>query len=47
MTTVLNLEPITRLTREQFYQLCVANPDLQLERSPEGALVIRHEYFNG
>jgi Uma2 family endonuclease len=40
MTTVLNLEPITHLTREQFYQLCLANPDLQLERSPQGELVI-------
>ncbi|NEO95689.1 MAG: Uma2 family endonuclease [Moorea sp. SIO3G5] len=40
MTTVLNLEPITTLTREQFYRLCEANPDLQLERSPQGNLII-------
>jgi Uma2 family endonuclease len=40
MTTVLNLEPITTLTREQFFQLCLANPDLQLERSPQGELII-------
>ncbi|NEO68690.1 Uma2 family endonuclease [Moorena sp. SIO3H5] len=40
MTTVLNLEPITTLTREQFYRLCKANPDLQLERSPQGNLII-------
>ncbi|NEP00735.1 MAG: Uma2 family endonuclease [Symploca sp. SIO2E9] len=40
MTTVLNLEPITTLTREQFSQLCQANPDLQLERSPNGELII-------
>lgn len=40
MATVLNLEPITRLTRDQFYQLCIANPDLQLERTPQGELVI-------
>lgn len=40
MTTVLNLEPITTLTREQFFQLCQANPDLQLERSPNGELII-------
>ena len=40
MTTVLNLEPITTLTREQFFQLCQANPDLQLERSPQGELII-------
>ncbi|HEY9599173.1 MAG TPA: Uma2 family endonuclease [Cyanophyceae cyanobacterium] len=40
MTTVLNLEPITTLTREKFFQLCQANPDLQLERSPNGELII-------
>lgn len=40
MTTILNLEPITTLTREQFFQLCQANPDLQLERSPQGELII-------
>jgi len=40
MTTILNLEPITTLTREQFFQLCQANPDLQLERSVNGELII-------
>jgi Uma2 family endonuclease len=40
MTTVLNLEPITTLTREQFFLLCQANPDLPLERSPSGELII-------
>jgi Uma2 family endonuclease len=40
MSTVLNLSPITQLTREQFYQLCDANRDLVLERSPEGELII-------
>lgn len=40
MTTVLNLEPISRLTREQFYQLCAVNPGLSLERSPQGELII-------
>ncbi len=40
MTTVLNLEPITSLTREQFYQLCLCNPELQLERNPQGELII-------
>ncbi len=40
MTTVLNLEPITNLTREQFFQLCQANPDVPLERSPNGELII-------
>ena len=40
MITVLNLEPITSLTREQFYQLCLRNPELQLERNPQGELII-------
>lgn len=40
MRTVLNLEPITSLTREQFYQLCLRNPELQLERNPQGELII-------
>ena len=40
MQTVINLEPITSLTREQFYQLCLKNPDLQIERSPQGELII-------
>ncbi|EDX78249.1 Uma2 family endonuclease [Coleofasciculus chthonoplastes] len=40
MTTALNLEPITTLTSEQFVQLCQANPDLQLERSANGELII-------
>ncbi len=40
MQTVINLEPITSLSREQFYQLCLKNPDLQIERNPEGKLII-------
>ncbi len=40
VTTVLDLTPITDLTREQFHALCCANPDLHLERSPEGELII-------
>ncbi|MBW4553097.1 MAG: Uma2 family endonuclease [Aphanocapsa sp. GSE-SYN-MK-11-07L] len=40
MTTVLNLDPITTLTRSQFYQLCLANPDVPMERSPNGGLII-------
>lgn len=40
MSTVLDLSPITQLTREQFYQLCKANPDIPLERSPKGELII-------
>jgi Uma2 family endonuclease len=41
MTTVLNLNPLTTtLTIEQFYLLCQNNPDLQLERNPQGELII-------
>lgn len=40
MTTVLDLSPIASLTRQQFYQLCQADPDLLLERSPQGELII-------
>ncbi|PHM06389.1 Uma2 family endonuclease [Nostoc sp. 'Peltigera malacea cyanobiont' DB3992] len=36
----LNLNSILKLTREQFYQLCQENPDLQLERNAQGELVI-------
>jgi Uma2 family endonuclease len=38
---VLNLEPLMRaLTHEQFYELCMANKDVAMERSPEGELII-------
>ena len=40
MTTVLNLESITTLNREHFYQLCLSNPELHLERNPQGELII-------
>lgn len=36
----INLDPIVKLTREQFYQLCAANPELKLERNAQGELVI-------
>jgi Uma2 family endonuclease len=39
-TFVLNLKPIAHLTDEQFYQLCVANRDLNLEMSATGELII-------
>ncbi len=39
-TVVLNLEPIVHLTDEQFYQLCMTNRDLKLERSVRGELII-------
>ena len=39
METRLNLDPIVNLTREKFYQLCLANPDVLMERSPKGELI--------
>jgi Uma2 family endonuclease len=39
-TVVLNLEPIVHLTDEQFYQLCTANRELNLELSAKGELII-------
>lgn len=35
----LNLDQVN-LTDEQFYQLCLNNPDLALERSPQGVLLV-------
>jgi Uma2 family endonuclease len=40
MATVLDLSPIIHLTNEQFYQLCLANRDVAMERSPKGELII-------
>lgn len=40
MITVLNLAPLTTLTRAQFYQLCLVNPDVPMERTPNGKLII-------
>lgn len=39
-TVVLNLNPITHLSNEQFYQLCLANRDLSLEMNAAGELII-------
>jgi Uma2 family endonuclease len=36
----LNLEPIAELTDEQFRDLCQANPDLQLELTAAGELIV-------
>jgi Uma2 family endonuclease len=41
MTTfTLDLNPVGSLTEEAFYQLCQRNPDLKLERSAQGDLII-------
>ena len=37
---VLNLSPWPDLSDEDFFQLCGANPDLRLERTAEGEIVI-------
>ena len=37
---VLDLSPIINLTREQFYRICEANPDRNLERSSTGELIV-------
>ncbi|MBD2410555.1 hypothetical protein FACHB389_14540 [Nostoc calcicola FACHB-389] len=39
-TIVLNLKPVTNLSDEQFYQLCLANRDLSLEMNAAGELII-------
>ncbi|WP_029631788.1 Uma2 family endonuclease [[Scytonema hofmanni] UTEX B 1581] len=39
-TYVINLDPIVHLTDEQFYQLCIANRDLNLELNAKGELII-------
>ncbi|KST68052.1 Uma2 family endonuclease [Mastigocoleus testarum] len=36
----LNLNSVIKLTPEQFYKLCQANPDLKLERNTQGDLII-------
>ncbi|MGK7960496.1 Uma2 family endonuclease [Crocosphaera sp.] len=40
MNTVLELKPIIELTSEEFYQLCQVNPELPLELSRNGELII-------
>ncbi|NEP55782.1 MAG: Uma2 family endonuclease [Symploca sp. SIO2G7] len=42
MTAIsLNLEPLVQeLTHEQFYELCMVNRDIAMERSPKGELII-------
>lgn len=37
---ILNLLPTIELTDEQFFQLCLNNRDLRLERTAEGELII-------
>jgi Uma2 family endonuclease len=39
-TIVINLESIGHFTREKFYDLCMANPDIQIERTAQGELIV-------
>ncbi len=36
----LDLSPIFTLTRPDFYKLCQHNPDLKLERTASGELIV-------
>jgi Uma2 family endonuclease len=36
----INFEPIVRLTDDQFYELCRANPEVKFERNAKGDLLI-------
>ncbi|MCW6051738.1 Uma2 family endonuclease [Microcoleus sp. A2-C5] len=39
-TLTLNLNPIVKLTDEQFFQLCQENENIRLERTAKGELII-------
>jgi Uma2 family endonuclease len=36
----IDLSPIVQLTRTEFHKLCAANPDMKLERSAQGELIV-------
>ncbi|WP_049783771.1 PDDEXK family nuclease [Acaryochloris marina] len=36
---VVSVPPSTQLTDRQFYDLCLANPDLKIERTAQGELI--------
>lgn len=40
LTFTVNLNSIIKLTDEQFYQLCRANPDVKFERNATGQIII-------
>nr|WP_232225184.1 Uma2 family endonuclease [Dactylococcopsis salina] len=39
-TTTLNLNPIIKLTQQQFYTLCATNPNTKLELNANGELIV-------
>ena len=38
--TTFHLDPEMTFSREQFYRLCAKNPELKLERNPDGKLIV-------
>ena len=40
ITYTIDLEPLGKITDEQFYQLCRRNPDIKFERNGKGELII-------
>lgn len=38
--------PATSMTREQFYALCTANPDLRIERTATGEVIVMPPAFS-
>lgn len=40
ITYTLDLEPLGKMTDEQFYQLCRQNPEINFELNPSGELII-------
>ena len=39
-TVTLNLAPISELADDQFYDLCLGNPDVKFERNSKGEVII-------
>ncbi len=39
-TVTLNLEAIAKIADEEFYKLCLANPDVKFERNSRGEVII-------
>lgn len=39
LPVTINLDTV-HFTDEQFYQLCITNPDLRVERNPQGGLIL-------
>ncbi|MEO0853636.1 MAG: Uma2 family endonuclease, partial [Cyanobacteria bacterium J06648_11] len=40
MAVTLNVSPLATLSHERFYELCMANADVSMERSPRGELIV-------